>query len=58
MDHSDSNKFSEWQILAALAAGEATEAHLNQVVTFGSQEFTVRELTQAQILALRDRNAF
>lgn len=58
MDHSGNNKFSEWQILVALAAGEATEEHLNQVVTFSSQEFTVRELTQAQILALRDRNAF
>lgn len=51
-------QLSEYEVLVALAAGTATETHLNQLVSIDGSVIPVRDFTQAQILALRDRNAF
>lgn len=49
---------TEFEVLQALAAGVATDAHLDHVVEIDGTELPVRDLSQAQILRLRDRNAF
>lgn len=49
---------TEFEVLQALAAGTATDVHLDFSVEIEGDLLPVRDLSQAQILLLRDRNAF